>query len=60
MATGEMRPLTGEGLDPLIKRDEVLYEEWNAVPPKKRREEVLFQFIRRYNDRNALYFPVVQ
>ncbi|MBL8003220.1 MAG: hypothetical protein JNL05_14805 [Flavobacteriales bacterium] len=60
MATGELRPLTSEGLDPLIRRDEVLYEEWNAVPPKKRKEELLFQFIRRYNDRNALYFPVAQ
>lgn len=60
MATGELRPLTSEGLDHLIRRDEVLYEEWNALPPRKRKEEVLFQFMRRYNDRHPLYFPATR
>lgn len=57
METGKLVPLTGAGLEPLMKRDEVLYEEWNTVPPKRRKDEVLFQFLRRYNDRHPLYFP---
>lgn len=57
LETGRLLPLTGDGLDPVLARDLVLYEEWTAIPPKKRKEEVLFQFMRRYNDRHPVLFP---
>ncbi len=57
MATGELLPLTADGIDASIGRDLVLYEEWSAIPPKKRKGELLFQFMRRYNDRHPLYMP---
>lgn len=58
--TGRLLPLTADGLDPVLERDLVLYEEWSAIPAKKRKGEVLFQFMRRYNDRHPLFFPATQ
>jgi hypothetical protein len=55
--TGRLLPLTADGLDPVLERDLVLYEEWSAIPAKKRKGEVLFQFMRRYNDRHPVLFP---
>lgn len=57
MATGAFLPITSGGLYEVLQRDEVLKEEFEAIPPKKRKNEVLFLFLRRYNDRHPLYFP---
>jgi hypothetical protein len=57
MDTGDLLPVTAAGLYAVLQRDEVLKEEFNAVPKRKRKNEVLFLFMRRYNDRHPLYFP---
>ncbi len=58
MESGAFLSLNAATMEQLLKRDEVLYEEWSAIPVKKRKEEVLFLFLRRYNDRHPLFFPV--
>ncbi|MBK7553057.1 MAG: hypothetical protein IPI55_00270 [Flavobacteriales bacterium] len=41
-----------------IRDDQQLYKEFLAIPPRKRnKDEVLFQFLRKYNQRNPLRFP---
>lgn len=60
METGDFLPLTAATMEQLVKRDEVLYSEWCTIPVKKRKEEVLFLYMRRYNDRHPLYFPAPQ
>jgi hypothetical protein len=60
METGTYVPLTAASMEQLLKRDEVLYEQWSEIPVKKRKEEVIFQFLRRYNDRHPLYFPATR
>lgn len=57
MATGAFLPITSGGLYEVIQRDDVLKEEFEAIPRKKCKNEVLFLFMRRYNDRHPLYFP---
>lgn len=57
METGAFLSLNAATMEQLLKRDEVLYEEWSAVPVKKRKDEVIFLFLRRYNDRHPLFFP---
>lgn len=58
MDTGTFAPVTAGGLYPMISRDEVLKEEFDALPKKERnRPATLFLFMRRYNDRHPLYFP---
>ena len=57
MDTGAFLPVTADGIQQVIQRDELLKEEFDAVPKKKRKEEVIFLFMRRYNERHPLYFP---
>lgn len=57
MATGQAVPVSADGVYSLIERDQVLAEEFNAIPRKQRKEAILFQFVRRYNDRHPLFFP---
>lgn len=58
MATGSFLPVAPAGLYAVISRDGVLKEEFDALPKKQRRkDETLFLFMRRYNDRHPLYFP---
>lgn len=57
MATGRMVPVNSGGLYTILERDPVLKEEFEAIPARKRKDEVLFLFMRRYNERNPLYFP---
>jgi len=58
METGAFLSLNAATMEQLLQRDVVLYEEWSAVPVKKRKEEVIFLFLRRYNDRHPLFFPI--
>jgi len=58
MATGALLPVTADGLYTVLKTDPVLKEEFDALPKKQRnKQETLFLYMRRYNDRHPLYFP---
>lgn len=58
METGNYLPFNASGMDQALQHDPVLLEEFRALPKKKRnRDEVLFQFLRLYNDRHPLSFP---
>lgn len=58
MGTGAFLPVTAGGIYPVIARDEVLKEEFDALAKKVRnRTETVFLFMRRYNERHPLYFP---
>jgi hypothetical protein len=58
MATGDFLPVSAAGLYKVISRDPVLKEEFDAMKKKDRnKQETLFLFMRRYNDRHPLYFP---
>jgi hypothetical protein len=40
-------------------KDEELYEEYMKLPRKKKRD-LMFVYIRKYNERNPLFIPVNQ
>ncbi|MFZ1686149.1 MAG: hypothetical protein WAU70_01930 [Flavobacteriales bacterium] len=58
MRTGSFEVFNASSLGAAIIGDHVLYDEFMAIPARKRnRDEVLFQFLRKYNQRNPLRFP---
>jgi hypothetical protein len=59
MRTGRFLPFNASGIDAALQHDPVLLEEFRALPKKQRNSnEVLFRFLRLYNDRHPLEFPV--
>lgn len=40
----------------LLMKDNQLYEEWVSLPRRKRKE-MMFVYIRKFNEKNPLYFP---
>ena len=58
MRTGRYLPFNASGMDEALQHDNVLSEEFRALPKKQRNStEALFRFLRMYNDRNPLVFP---
>lgn len=57
MTTGEFSDFTAATMEKALADDEILKPQWDEIPPKKRKGEVLYLFLRRYNDRHPLYFP---
>lgn len=58
METGAFLPVSSGGIYSVIQRDSILREEFDALPKKERKgDEVVFRFMRLYNDRHPLYFP---
>ena len=58
MATGAFLPVSASGIQPVLARDAILKEEFEALSKKERKKpETIFLFMRRYNDRHPLYFP---
>jgi hypothetical protein len=57
MATGEFMRFDAAAMEKALADDEVLKPQWDEIPKKKRKQEVLYLFLRRYNDRHPLYFP---
>lgn len=57
MATGRMLDLNASNMEAILQRDPILAEQFAEIPKRKRRAEVLFLYLRRYNDRHPLYFP---
>jgi hypothetical protein len=59
MNSGEYLPFNSSGMDKALAHDPVLQEEYRSLPKKQRdKDEVLFRFLRLYNDRNPLFFPL--
>jgi hypothetical protein len=58
VSTGESGSATAGTLYAMIADDEELKREFEALPKRKRNDEVtIFQFMRKYNERNVLRFP---
>lgn len=58
METGAYLPFNASGMDTALQHDPVLSEEFRNLPKKQRNStEVLFRFLRMYNDRHPLVFP---
>lgn len=58
METGNFLDFTAAGMDQALQHDAVLLEEFRNLPKKQRNsDEVLFRFLRMYNDRHPLTFP---
>jgi hypothetical protein len=58
VATGESGNTSAATIYSMITDDEELKREFEALPKRKRNDELtIFQFMRRYNERNPLYFP---
>lgn len=58
VASGESGNATAATLYTMIADDAELKAEFEALPKRKRNDEVtIFQFMRRYNERNVLRFP---
>ena len=59
MRTGEFLPFNAAGMDRALQHDPVLLEEFRALKKKERNsDEALFRFLRMYNDRHLLEFPL--
>ncbi|MCB0794728.1 MAG: hypothetical protein KDB88_08330 [Flavobacteriales bacterium] len=60
MSTGRLLPFNEVTLERALLRDAVLHDEFLALNKKqKRKDEVLFGFLRRFNERNPLLFPLL-
>lgn len=58
MHTGRFVPFNAAGMDAALQNDQVLLEEFRALKKKQRNSnEVLFRFMKLYNDRHPLEFP---
>ena len=58
MGTGKFLDFSAAGMDEALQHDAILLEEFRNLPKKQRNSpEVLFRFLRMYNDRHPLTFP---
>lgn len=55
--TGEVMPYDRESVLVILMEDPELYEEYNSLGKRKQRD-LMFFFIRRFNEKTPLYFPV--
>lgn len=55
--TGKVLDFDMENTELLIMKDAQLYEEYVQLPRKKKKE-LMFVYIRKYNEKNPLYLPV--
>ncbi len=59
MRTGRFLPFNASGMDEALQHDPVLLEEFRTLKKKQRNsDEALFRFLRLYNDRHMLEFPL--
>ncbi len=58
MKSGRFLPFNAAGMDQALQHDTALLEEFRGMKKKERNSnEVLFRFLRLYNDRHMLEFP---
>ena len=55
-ATGRVLEYSVEGIEILLMSDTELYDEYMALS-KKKKKQLIFVYIRKFNERNPLYFP---
>ncbi len=55
--SGKSYPFTLETVQTFLMKDPVLFDEFNQLKKNKKRQ-MMFLFIRRYNERNPIYFPI--
>jgi len=55
-ATGRVLDYTVEGIEVVLMSDAVLHDEYMALSNKKKKQ-MMFLYIRKFNDKNPLYFP---
>jgi hypothetical protein len=56
-ATGRVLDYTVEGIEVVLMSDAELHDEYMALN-KKKQKQMMFVYIRKFNERNPLYFPV--
>jgi hypothetical protein len=54
--TGQLYDFTVEKVEELLKKDEEIYKEFDALSRKKKKEQAS-RFIRKYNEKHPVYFP---
>jgi hypothetical protein len=54
--TGRVLDYTEESLEVLLMQDPVLHDEYVSLS-KKKRKQMKFMYIRKYNEKHPLYFP---
>lgn len=54
--SGEVVPFSIEKMEEFLKRDEVIYKEYNTLN-KKKKKEMATKYIRMYNEKHWVYFP---
>ena len=57
--TGKILEFNLESTLLLLMKDAALYEEFVQLPRKKKKE-LMFVYIRKFNEKNPLYIPVNQ
>ncbi len=55
--TGEILEYDYKSLEICLMKDPTLYDEYNALSKKKKRQMIFF-YMRKFNERNPLYIPV--
>ncbi len=55
--SNELRGYNYETLEELLNKDSELYTEYTSLP-KRQKKRMMLTFIRRYNEKHPLYFPV--
>ncbi|HLN21460.1 MAG TPA: hypothetical protein VK213_10250 [Bacteroidales bacterium] len=53
---GKVMEFDMQNTELLLMKDAQLYEEWVSLPRRKRKE-MMFVYIRKYNEKNPLYLP---
>jgi hypothetical protein len=55
--TGKILEFTVENVELLLMKDPTVYDEYVQLPRKKKKE-LMFVYIRKFNEKNPLYLPV--
>lgn len=55
--TGAIADFTVPGMEALLSRDEELFRQFSALKKRQKRDSI-FIFLRKYNERHPIYFPV--
>ena len=56
--TGEILSYGYKDFLKILERDEELYNEFISINGKKKKKRMMFSYMRKYNERNPIYFPV--
>jgi hypothetical protein len=54
--TGRTIDFTQENMSTILQRDQLLFEEFNALK-KSQKKDMLFVYLRKYNEKHPLFFP---